>query len=362
MGGPPCTEGRVKSRRSRLIVAKQSPPNGEAPLAELRAPMTPVAAFFVRSHFPVPQIDASKWRLVVEGLVGERHEFTYGELREMSRATVVATLECAGNGRRGFKVPAQGELQWGPGAVGTARWSGVTMRAVLERCRMDKSATELVIEGSDSGNVVGVADPIRFSRSLPLHKALHRDTIIALQMNRRRLTPDHGYPARLVVPGWYGMASVKWLSRITVVSGGPYNAFFNGVKYVYVREEDGREVTEPVREVRVKSLITHPLDGDSVRMGEPVTIAGRAWSGSGKISSVEVDLGKGWEKATTEGAEAGRFAWVAWRKRWVPDRRGEVAISARATDEGGSTQPLEPMENRFQYGYNAAQRVRVRVT
>jgi DMSO/TMAO reductase YedYZ molybdopterin-dependent catalytic subunit len=297
----------------------------------------------------------------VEGEVGAPREFSYRELREMPRVTVAATLECAGNGRSGFKVPAEGELRWGSGAVGTARWRGIALRTVLEKCRVDKTATELVIEGSDSGNVGGVVDPIRFSRGLPLQKALDKDTIIALQMNGRSLSPEHGYPARLVVPGWYGMASVKWLSRIKVVSGEPYSAFFNGVKYVYVDEQKGRRARTPVDEVRVKSIITNPLDGDVVRLGRMVMISGRAWSGSGKISSVEVDHGKGWEKTMVDRATAGRFAWVAWRKRWVPDRRGEAEIAARATDESGNMQPLEPLENRFQYGYNAAQRIRVKV-
>ena len=204
----------MKSRQSRLIVAKESPLNGEAPVSELRSRITPVPSFFVRSHFPVPQIDVSKWRLVVEGEVGAPREFSYRELREMPRVTVAATLECAGNGRSGFKVPAEGELRWGSGAVGTARWRGIALRTVLEKCRVDKTATELVIEGSDSGNVGGVVDPIRFSRGLPLQKALDKDTIIALQMNGRSLSPEHGYPLRLVVPHLYAWKSVKWVRAI----------------------------------------------------------------------------------------------------------------------------------------------------
>jgi sulfite dehydrogenase len=133
------------------------------------------------------------------------------------------------------------------------------------------------------------------------------------------------------------------------------------VKYVYFYDREGRQAREPVGEVRVKSIITHPLDGDAVRLGRTVTISGKAWSGGGKISSVEVDHGNGWERATIDRAAGGGFAWVTWRKRWVPDRRGEAKIAARATDESGNMQPLEPLENRFQYGYNAAQRIRVKV-
>jgi len=351
----------MEHSRSSLRVMTESPPNAESPLSAFTDELTPVPSFFVRSHFPIPEIDVPQWRLAVTGEVGSPREFDYEELRRMHTRTVVVTLECAGNGRTGFRVPADGELRWGCGAVGTAKWTGVPLRDVLERCRFRAKSSEVVVDGSDTGTVKGSAETIGFSRSLPLAKALERDTIIALKMNGRILSPEHGYPARLVVPRWYGMASVKWLSRVRVISGAPYEAHFNGVKYVYVRGKAGRERREPVREMRVKSLVTSPADGVVVQRGEPLTIEGRAWSGNGRVSSVEVDHGDGWRKATIKRPRSGAAAWVGWRMVWTPERRGEVAISARATDDRGNCQPMEPIENKFQYGYNAVQTARVTV-
>jgi DMSO/TMAO reductase YedYZ molybdopterin-dependent catalytic subunit len=351
----------MKKGKGSLIVAKDSPLNAEAPLRSLRSAVTPVSSFFIRSHFATPRVKLSEWSLKVGGEVEKARAFGYADLLAMPTRTVTATMECAGNGRRGFRTAAEGELRWGSGAIGTARWTGVPLRAVLERCGLKVGATEVVAFGADSGKVRGVSESISFSRSLPLEKALQEDTVVALRMNGRRLPAEHGYPARLLVPGWYGMASVKWLDSIEVISGDAYRAFFNGVKYVYVEEKHGKETATPVSELRVKSLVTNPSEGDRLELGSVVRVTGRAWSGSGRVSRVEVDFGDGWERAQLGPRPEGRFEWVEWSAEWTPKRRGKAVLSARATDEKGNVQPLEPWDNKLQYGYNAVAMVSVTV-
>ncbi len=350
----------MKKAEARMIVVRDSPLNAEAPRTVLRTPTTPTSSFFVRTHFDMPSLEAATWKLRVDGDVDSPRDFTYDELLAMPTVTIPVTLECAGNGRKGFATAAEGEVRWGHGAVGTAIWTGVPLREVLGSCRPRKTATKVVTEGSDSGEVPG-AGRVAFARSLPIEKALDAGTIVALRMNGRTLTREHGYPARLIVPGWYGMASVKWIGRVGVVSGRGTPPYFNGVKYVYVTGAGSRERREPVREMRVKSLITRPLEGEELGLGKPTEVTGMAWSGSGRVTTVEVDLGGGWERAVLGRTKGGRYAWVPWRMKWTPERRGGLVISARAADELGNVQPPEPFENRFQYGYNAVERVRITV-
>jgi DMSO/TMAO reductase YedYZ molybdopterin-dependent catalytic subunit len=315
---------------------------------------------YVRCHFAVPRVTVKDWKIKVGGHVRTEHAVSYADLRAMKSVSTVATLECAGNRRSEFGAPPGGEVVWGPGAVGTVRWSGVPLRDILQRAGVLEGATEVLAEGLDTGKVTPTKKPTRYIRALPIKKATAEDTLIALEMNGKRLAPEHGFPARLVVPGWYGMASVKWLSSIRVLSGPPYRGYFNGTKYVYYYEEDGKVSAEPVAEVRVNSNIVSPVGGARLVLGVPTTIEGRAWSGAGKITSVDVDFGEGWTKAELA-AGRGAFAWVKWGLRWVPRTKGTVNIKARATDERGNAQGDSPVENRLQYGYNAVSKALVTV-
>jgi len=333
--------------------------NRETPISALRTDITPVDLFFVRSHFPVPGVDRSSWRLSVKGEVDEAQEFSYSTLRRMPQRTVRVTMECAGNGRTGFKEVATGELRWGLGAVSTASWTGVPLSLILEKAGVKKGANQVIAEGADEGHEPGTTKMMNFTRRLSIEKAMEDGTILALKMNGKVLETQHGAPARLIVPGWYAMASVKWVKAIRVLSGEPFSVFFNDTKYVYVKEKDGMEVKEPVTELRVKALITDPLDGGSAPMGSPLIIRGKAWSGSSNIVGVQIDLGNGWEDADVDPQTSGRYAWTGWRKKWVPRSRGSVTISVRAADRTGDMQPFEPMPNKYQYGYNAVHRIRI---
>ena len=316
--------------------------------------------FFVRSHYPVPEIDPRTWRLTLSGELQWPGRFGLAELDRRPQRSVVAVLECAGNGRSRFGRVVEGEVPWGEGAVGVAEWSGVPLREILHDAGVRPSAKEIVFEGADGGGG-GVDRPItRFARSLPVGVALGSpDILIATAMNGAPLDSEHGAPARLIVPGWYGMASVKWLSRIEALDH-PYRGPFQTEKYVFRHAQLGGGETVPVTRLRVKSIIVSPVAFTRVPVGEPVVLRGRAWSGSDAIAKVEVDVGDGWQPARLLPSSS-PYEWIAWSRIWVPRAPGPVEIAARATDGAGYTQPDVPDLNDLQYGMNAVHRVPVEV-
>ena len=331
-------------------------PNVETSIRDLNSRLTGNASFFVRSHFVAPIVDLGRRRLTVLDESARPIRFSYDELRGMRQKTVTATLECAGNGRTGFRSVAEGEVPWGIGAVGTAICSGVPLRELLSGSKMSREASQVVVEGEDSGPVHGKRAPLHYVRALPLKVALGRYVILALKMNAEPLPVEHGFPARLIVPGWYGMASVKWVRSLRVLSGPPLETHFNTKKYVYVTERR----STPVREMRVKSLVTSPRGGERMHVGQSVAISGKAWSGTARIVRVEVGVDGRWNDARIAGRTA-RYSWTRWTFPWVPKTAGDTMISARATDSLGNVQPTEAFENRYQCGFNAVRPVKVNV-
>ena len=218
---------------SDLIVREQEPLNLEMPFSRLDGFITPNELFYVRGHFPIPEISANDWRLKIEGEVEAPFELSYADLRKMEARTIAATLECAGNNRIFLEPKAKG-VQWGLGAVGNANWTGVPLSAVLERAKVKPGAIEVILDGADEGEVDKTPTPsgkISFCRSLPLDKA-RGDVLLAYEMNGEKLSATHGFPLRAVVPGWYAMASVKWLRRI-IVTDKPFNGFYQSLDYAY---------------------------------------------------------------------------------------------------------------------------------
>jgi DMSO/TMAO reductase YedYZ molybdopterin-dependent catalytic subunit len=343
---------------SKGVTGSSSAVNLETPIRALAYETTPTDSFYIRSHFPAPKIDSINWRLRLECEPKDRWLFTLDDLTRMPQSTVIATLECAGNSRSLFNEEAEGEIQWGEGALGTADWTGVSLsHLVRNECGLSKelrSWKAVIFEGADGSKTQ------RFVRYLSAEKALEKDVFVALYMNGKPLPEDHGYPARLIVPGWYGMASVKWLSKITFSPNSPHT-FFNDVKYVYKWKDKAR--VEPTKEMRVKSLVTNPSNGQQVRLGEPTVISGKAWSGYGKI--VRVEIGETLDEnswADVElGEHTGNYSWVSWKKDWTPRRKGSVVLVIRATDSKGNTQPLQPERNEYLYGYNAATKISLNV-
>jgi DMSO/TMAO reductase YedYZ molybdopterin-dependent catalytic subunit/rhodanese-related sulfurtransferase/glyoxylase-like metal-dependent hydrolase (beta-lactamase superfamily II) len=340
-----------------MVVHRADPLNCEISLpALIGGVVMPTARFYVRNHFRAPAIDASSWRLEVTGLVERALALSLHELSRMAAETQVVTLECAGNGRYALDPPVDGE-PWRLGAVSTAEWTGVPLAEVLDRAGTLPAAREVVFRGTDHGVVAGRPDEIHFERSLTLDAARDSQALLAYAMNGEALPLQHGYPLRLVVPGWYGVASVKWLTTIELASR-PFDGYFQTDKYQYEHDATHRE---PVTLQRVRALITDPGEGKQLPPGENI-VRGVAWSGAAPIARVEVSINQGpWQQARLLGGRH-RHSWQWWELLTTLTQPGTNTIRARATDLAAHTQPSHPPWNRHGYGNNAIQEVLVQVT
>ena len=277
----------------------------------------------------------------------------------MRSETQVVTLECAGNGRWRFSPPVEGE-RWEFGAVSTAEWTGVPLIEVLDRAGLKSSAREVVFRGPDGGNVDGVVEPIRFERSLKLDDARDPGVLLAYAMNGEPLPVQHGYPLRLIVPGWYAVGSVKWLTEIDVIDG-TFQGYFQATKYHFEREQDGELIREPVTLQRVRALITEPQPQEQLERGN-VVIRGVAWSGAAAVARVEVSIDGGtWQEARLSG-DRHRHSWQWWELLVHIEQPGTVVLRARATDLAGRTQPERPEWNRLGYGNNQIYEVPIQIS
>jgi DMSO/TMAO reductase YedYZ molybdopterin-dependent catalytic subunit len=262
------------------------------------------------------------------------------------------TLECAGNGRS-FLSPAVRGVQWAAGAVSNAEWTGVPLAEILKRAKVKRGAVEVVLEGADTGELKAPprpAGPVHFARSLPLAKAQQPEVLLAYRMNGAELPVDHGFPLRGVVPGWYGVSSIKWLTRI-VVTEQPFNGHFQTVDYAYYERRNGLPTRVPLSTMQVKSEIARPAVGEAVPAGLPYRVFGAAWTGDdAEIRKVEVstDGGRSWSDAKLLGKSV-RGAWRLWEYDWRTPRAGKLTLLARATDSRGRTQPLERDPDRDNY-------------
>ena len=348
---------RLAAARAGLVVHQAEALNCETPPGDLGEDLTPTVRFYRRSHFPIPVLDPAAWRLGVGGMVHRPLSLSLPELIRLPAETLAVTLECAGNGRALQRPPAPG-VQWGPGAVGTAEWTGPRLADVLARAGIRPGACEVIFGGADQGQAAdGSPRSIRFERSLPVRDALESGALLAYAMNGQPLPVRHGYPLRLVVPGWYAVASVKWLTDIRVVAE-PFDGFFQAVHYVYDWDRGGHGAPEPVREMQVRALITRPGAGQELPAGG-VIVRGVAWSGAAPVARVEVSVAGGpWRKARLIGAPAAH-GWQQWEFLAGGLRPGDVTVRARATDLAGRVQPGRPEWNRLGYGTNFIHEVRV---
>ncbi|THF70298.1 sulfite oxidase [Deinococcus sp. Arct2-2] len=335
-----------------MIVRQASPANLEFPFHTLSERLTPPGMFYVRSHFPVPQLDAAEWRLEVGGLTEQPLCLSLADLEAMTPRTLTATLECAGNSRSFLRPKVEG-VAWELGAVSTAEWTGVPLAAVLERAGVLPGAVEVVLCGADRGCLEEPAKTpgvIAYERSLPLGKA-QNDVLLVYAMNGQPLTPQHGFPVRAIVPGWYGMASVKWLTGI-YVTNTPFQGFFQTLDYSYWQHRGplSPQMT-PLSVMRVKAQIARPAPGETLAAGQPYIITGAAWTGEAEITRVEVstDGGLHWAEAElTDPAES--HVWRRWRFAWqTPSTPGKATLLARATDSAGCTQPTQHAPGQGKY-------------
>ena len=330
------------------------PYNAQTPAGALLQHLTPADALFVRDHFGVPRLDPRTWRLGLAGEVDRPYDLGYRDLLAMEQREIETVLECAGNGRS-LMSPRPPGLAWGERAVGCARFTGVPFAALAERLGVRADAVEFVFTGADAGEFHG--RPAAFERSLPTTVVLRPDTLLATHLNGHPLTAAHGAPVRLVVPGHYGVADVKWLVSVRAVAE-PFTGPFQADSYVYRRSRGGRGGTQdgPVTAMRVKSLVTAPGPGSVLRAGETVRVTGHAWSGAGPIRSVEVRADDGDWQPSVLGPSTGRYGWTGWTDwtyAWTaPCQPGPHTLTVRATDVTGASQPLRPPWNEDGYGCN----------
>jgi sulfane dehydrogenase subunit SoxC len=329
--------------------------NHGMPLEALRWPVTPLGLHYLLIHYDIPLVDPAVWRLTVAGET--ELELSLDELRARPAVTQAITMECAGNGRARLD-PRPISQPWLLEAVGNAEWTGTPVRGLLEEAGVPADAMEVLFSGLDRGVEGGLAQ--RYERSLPLSEALD-GALLAWAINGEPLPPQHGFPLRLLVPGWYGMASVKWLERITVLTE-PWEGYQNATSYRYKASED--DPGEPVTRIEPRSLMIPPGVPDFMTRRRhlpagPVLLEGRAWSGWGTIEGVEVstDGGASWEEAELSEQPSAR-SWRGWWLRWDAPA-GEHELCSRARDASGRRQPVEAEWNVGGYANTSVQRIAV---
>jgi len=331
--------------------------NRRMPLEALAYDTTPVGLHYLLIHYDIPVADEASWRVAVDGAVARPGSLSMADIRARPRVTAPVTMQCAGDGRATYR-PRPLSMPWLVGAIGTAEWTGTPLWPLLEEAGVRDDAVEIVFSGADRG--VGFEGDQAFARSLPIEEVRRPEVMLAYEMNGRPLEPQHGFPVRLLVPGWYGMTSVKWLSRIEAVTEPFHGEEQMGFRY----QRDTDDPGEPVTRQKVVALMVPPGISDfwfRHRYVEPGTVelSGRAWSGVAPVTRVEVAVDGVWADAEL-GPSRGDFAWRGWRFSWEATR-GEHELACRATDAAGRVQPLEQEWNVGGYAANKVQRVAVTV-
>jgi len=350
--------------------------NSGIPLEILRHDVTPVGMHYLLSHFDIPYVEnRSDWNLEVNGLVSNEQALTLGDLEQMPGKHQVVTMECAGNGRTSQR-PRWPSMPWTCEAVGTAKWTGTSLRHIFETTGLDQRATTIVFSGADSGIDGGHIH--RFERSLTVEQAMQEEVMLAWKINDQNLPPQHGYPLRLVVPGWYGMASVKWLNKITVTDK-PFEGYQQVKTYTF--RQSANEPGLPVSHMRVRSLMIPPGLPDWYTRRRLLSrgqtrLRGRAWSGGGvAVKTVQVAIqtiddessdcsssitssdNLQWIEANLQ-PPTSRFSWQSWHHDWTAES-GHFRLFCRAINADGQVQPLQPRWDRGGFGNNAVQSIDV---
>ena len=356
---------RAEDRAKRdMLVRSVRPEDLEMPPAGFADYITPIEHFFVRAHVYVPAVNGNDWRLRVEGEVATPLTLAMDELKKLPAVELVSVVECAGNGR-GFYEPSVPGLQWGNGGVGNGRWRGVRLADVLKRAGLRDSAREILFDGAD----MPLGTMPDFQRSIPVKKALDPNTLLAYEMNGETLPVKHGFPLRVVVPGWASDSWVKWVTSIRVLDKEHDGFWMKGAyrhpgKPVAPGAAIPLEQMQPVTSLRVKTVIAAPLDGAAAIAGKPLAIRGVAWAGdAGPVAAVDVSIdgGRNWKAAALRPDQKTQFGWRQWELNWTPAQEAYYTILARARDTAGNTQPLDQEWNPSGYGWNVVPRVSVDV-
>jgi len=346
------TARSADEQRAGMITLSPRPTDLEMPVEGFVDEITPAEHFFVRSHTYIPEVKERDWTLVIDGLVERPLTLSLSDLKRFPRSELVGVLECAGNGRS-FYSPTVAGAQWRFGSVGNARWSGVRLRDVLQKAGLKPGTSQLLMDGAD----VPLGKMPDFQRTLPVEKGLHEDTLLAFEMNGKPLTAQHGFPLRVIAPGWAGDSWIKWLQHIEVLDH-EFDGFWMKTAYRHPKISvapgtavDPKDMV-PVTDLNVKSAIARP---DDWAMPGIVTVQGVAWSNAAPVTKVEVsvDSGGNWEPATLTG-KATKYGFRRWTWTWRAEE-GQHALISRATNAAGQAQPLQEEWNPNGYLWNVAQ-------
>jgi sulfite dehydrogenase len=347
-----------------LLVLNDRSPCLETPWRYFREDLTPNDAFYVRWHLQaIPTtVDLRTWRLNVGGHVEKPLTFTMDELRGMEAESVVAVNQCSGNSRSLFSPRVPGG-QWGNGAMGNARWTGVPLRTLVRRAGVKAGAVQISFDGLDEGGMPAVPDYIK---SLDVDVAQEPDVLVAYEMNGQPLPMLNGFPARLVVPGWYATYWIKALTQINVLDK-PFEGFWMAKGYRIPTTEGAAEdpkalaqKTIPINRMNIRSFMVRPEADETVPAGRVYPMEGIAFDGGAGIKMVEVsaDGGNTWQEAKLDG-DLGRYSFRRWRWAWTPATRGSYRLQVRATSNAGETQPTTPRWNRAGYMRNIIEEITV---
>ncbi|MFZ0589791.1 MAG: molybdopterin-dependent oxidoreductase [Bryobacteraceae bacterium] len=312
------------------MLRASKPENLSYPLKIVEGTITRPNLFFVRDHFDEPEVSLDRWNLRIDGAVARPFELGFSDLAEMPSKKIRAVLECAGNAAGGS-------------AVSCGEWEGVPLSMLLERSQPSADAAFVMLEGADSGRLFQDSPPLPYSQIVPIAKCREPESLIAYKLNDLTLPARNGFPARALFPGWYGMDSVKWLQRITVLRPSDRGTIFqqSGMNRIYnrVARVNGALRTTRLSGIQVKSAVAWPSDGAKLPAGKHV-IWGFAWSGAEAIRTVSASLdgGRNWSNAGLEN-RPDTYGWVRWRYEWSA-QPGDYILMSRASDQGGNTQPL----------------------
>ncbi|MGO9611643.1 MAG: molybdopterin-dependent oxidoreductase [Dissulfurispiraceae bacterium] len=349
-----------------LILLTSRPPQLETPLHYFKDPITPNEAVFVRWHISqIPtSVDLGKWRLKVGGNTEKQLSLSMNDLMKFEKVSYTAVIQCSGNSRSLFEPRVVGG-QWGNGAMGNVTWTGARLKDILGTARVKAGSVDVSFNGLDEPPLPTVPDLVK---SLPVDKALEDEILVAYQMNGKDLPMLNGFPARLVVPGWYATYWVKSLSEITVLTT-PFEGFW--VKTAYripdtpcgcIPPGSAQKKSIPINRMTTRSLIIEPVNASSLKVNQPANIMGIAFSGGYSIRDVivSVDSGKTWRGAQL-GKDMGRYSWIQWTLPWKPDKPGKFTLMAKATNSIGESQPFEGLWNPSGYLWNKIEKTEVEV-
>jgi len=353
-----------REKHAAMQYHSERPLTGSVPAELHDFDVTPTDRMFVRNNLLTPDLDPARHRLTVKGLVDKEVSFSFDELKKVFPAvTLQAMLECAGSGRTNYQPTASGTPWSQTGGMGCPTWTGVRLADVLKAAGLKSGAAHVAGQGGDPGMIATAAPVIR---SVPLAKALEQNTLLAWDMNGTPLPKVHGYPLRLVVPGWVGSASTKWLHTLSVLDA-PFKGTFMTGSYVMPKwpVEPGQRMppdTVSAEAWPVKSMITFPAPNARIKGSQRLTVRGRAWVGEGSIDRVEISVDEGvtWQRASL-GSRGDRYAWRTFSFDYQPQRFGYLSFLARAWDDRGNAQPMVPSWNPLGYFWNGVHRVGVMV-